>query len=205
MKYIIIGMHGSGKHEVADILENNGIRCGRLFTNLDNSAAFNVYNGANYEQYSSKDINDIFENNAYIFMQEFPFGDQSINPVLSACKYYEGLSLYEFENNDVFIMSPDQLFAISPTSIKDNITFIWMDNPKKERLNRYHAERRSYNFYSREEVELKDANSFVKFLYGFENSNVLYFTSEEPGRVAAIIYSLIQYPDLLPVYTEAFN
>lgn len=203
MKYIIIGMHGSGKQEVADILENNGVRCGRLFTNLDSSAASNVYNGSNYEQYSVKDINDVFENNAYIFMQEFPFGNQMLQ--VSAYKYYEGLSLYEFENNDVFVMSPDQLFAISPTSVKEEITFVWLDNPKKERLNRYHSERRTYNFYNREEIELKDSNSFVKFLYGFDKSRVLYFTSEDPGRVAAIIYSLIQHPDLLPVYTEAFN
>lgn len=203
MKYIIIGMHGSGKQEVADILENNGIRCGRLFTNLDNVAASNVYNGSNYEQYSIKDVNEVFENNAYIFMQEFPFGNQML--MVSATKYYEGLSLYEFENNNVFVMSPDQLFAISPTSIKEEITFVWLDNPKKERLNRYHSERRTYNFYNREEIELKDSNSFVKFLYGFDKSRVLYFTSEDPGRIAAIIYSLIQHPDLLPVYTEAFN
>ena len=51
----------------------------------------------------------------------------------------KGLSSYEFENNDVFIMSPDQLFAISPTSVKDSITFIWMDNTKKERLSKYHS------------------------------------------------------------------
>ena len=127
-------MHCSGKQEVADILENNGVRCGRLFTNLDNPTASTIYNGSNYEQYSTKDINDIFENNAYIFMQEFPFGDSLMT---SACKYYEGLSLYEFENNDVFVMSPDQLFSISPASVKDDITFIWMDNPKKSRLNRY--------------------------------------------------------------------
>ena len=203
MKYIIIGMHGSGKQEVADILENNGIKCGRLFTNLDNLTAPTIYNGANYEQYSTKDINDVFENNAYIFMQEFPFGDSL--PLISASKYYEGLSLYEFENNDVFVMSPDQLFAISPASIKDDITFVWMDNTKKERLNKYHAERRTYNFYNRENIEMKDSNSFVKFLYGFDRSNVLYFTSEEPGRVAAIIYSAITHPDLLPIYVEAFN
>ena len=196
-------MHGSGKQEVADILENNGIRCGRLFTNLDNASASTVYNGSNYEQYTSKDINDVFENNAYIFMQEFPFGDK-LN-AYSSGTYYEGLSLYEFENNDVFVMSPDQLFAISPTSVKEDITFVWMDNTKKERLNRYHAERRSYNFYNREEIELKDANSFVKFLYGFDNSNVLYFTSEEPNRVAAVIYSLIKHPDLVPIFIEAFN
>lgn len=204
MKYIIIGMHGSGKQEVADILENNNIRCGRLFTNLDNPSTSSVYNGSNYEQYTTKDINEIFENNAYIFLQEFPFGDNPY-PVSSVCKTYEGLSLYEFENNDVFVMSPDQLFVISPTSIKDDITFIWMDNTKKDRLNRYYAEKRTYSFYNREKIESKDSNSFVKFLYGFERSKVLYFTSEDPARVAAIIYSVIKHPELLPIYTEAFN
>lgn len=204
MKYIIIGMHGSGKQEVADILENHEIRCGRLFTNLDNLSAPSIYNGSNYEQYTNKDINTIFENNAYIFMQEFPLGDQ-LTSVSSICKCYEGLSLYEFENNDVFVMSPDQLFAISPTSIKDDITFIWMDNTKKERLNRYYAEKRTYSFYGREEIESKDSVSFVKFLYGFDRSRVLYFTAEDPARVAAIIYSVIKHPELLPIYTEAFN
>ena len=202
MKYIIIGMHGSGKQEVADILDNNGVRCGKLFTNMDNPTASNIYNGSNYEQYTIKDINEIFENNAYIFLQEFPFGDEL---VINACKYYEGLSLYEFENNDVFVMSPDQLFAISPASIKDDITFIWMDNPKRNRLSRYHYEKRTYNFYNREEIEMKDSSSFVKFLYGFDKSNVLYFTNEEPSRVAAIVYSAIQHPELLPMYVQAFN
>jgi hypothetical protein len=203
MKYIIIGMHGSGKQEVADILENNGIRCGRLFTNLDNPTASNIYNGSNYEQYSTKDINEIFENNAYIFLQEFPFNDALTS--VNANKYYEGLSLYEFENNDVFVMSPDQLFAISPAAVKDDITFIWMDNPKKNRLNRYYSERRTYNFYNREDVELKNSSSFVKFLYNFDRSNVIYFTNEEPSRIAAVIYSAIQHPDLLPMYINAFN
>ena len=202
MKYIIIGMHSSGKQEVADILENHGIKCGRLFTNVDNPSASNVYNGSNYEQYSSKDINEVFENNAYIFMHEFPWGNE-LN--LSSLKYYEGLSLYEFENNDVFVMSPDQIFSISTTSIKDDVCFIWMDNTKKERLNRYYAERRSYSFSNREEIESKDSNSFVKFLYGFEKGRVLYFTNEDPMRVAAVVYSLITHPDLLDIYTETYN
>ena len=202
MKYIIIGMHGSGKQEVADILENNGVRCGRLFTNLDNTTAPTIYNGSNYEQYSNKDINDIFENNAYIFLQEFPFGDVL---KVAAYKYYEGLSLYEFENNDVFVMSPDQLFSVSPASIKDEVTFIWLDNPKKSRINRFYSEKRTYNFNSREEIEHKDSSSFVKVLYGFENSNVLYFTNEDPARIAAIIYSVITHPDLLEMYKQAFN
>jgi hypothetical protein len=202
MKYIIIGMHGSGKQEVADILENNGIRCGRLFTNLDNPTASNIYNGSNYEQYSTKDINEIFENNAYVFLQEFPFGND-IN--VKACKYYEGLSTYEFENNDVFVMSPDQLFSISPAPIKDKVTFIWLDNHKRNRLSRYYFEKRIYNFNNREEIESRDSSSFVKMLYGFDNSSVLYFTNEEPCRVAAIIYSVIKHPELLPMYKQAFN
>lgn len=201
MKYIIIGMHSSGKQEVADILENHGVRCGRLFSNIDNPTP-NVYNSSNYELYTVKDINSIFENNAYIFMQEFPFGN---NIGTTSWKYYEGLSLYEFENNDVFVMSPDQLFSISPTSVKDDVCFVWMDNTKKERLNRYYAEKRVYSFADRDEIEMKDSSSFVKFLYGFDKSRVLYFTNEDPARVAAIIYSAIKYPDLLSVYTESFN
>ena len=195
-------MHCSGKQEVVDILENNNIRCGRLFTNYDNTTSPNVYNGANYELYSDKDINGVFENNAYIFMHEYPFTNDL---TASSLKYYEGLSQYEFDNNDVFVISPDQLFSISPSAIKDNIVFIWLDNTKKERLNRYYTEKRTYSFSSREEIETKDSNSFVKMLYGFEKSNVLYFTNEDPARVAAIIYSLIKYPDLLPIYTESFN
>lgn len=201
MKYIIIGMHSSGKHEVADILRNNGIKCGKLFTNLDINDLHDIYGKSNYEYYSTKDVNDIFENNAYVFMHEFPF----THDMLTVDNYYEGLSLYEFENNDVFVMSPDQLFAISQSALKGDITFIWMDNPKKERLNRYHSDRCSYNFYDRESIELRDASSFVKFLYSFDNSNVMYFTSEEPTRVAAILYAVIKHPDLLPIYTDAFN
>lgn len=199
MKYILTGLHCSGKQEVIDILENNGIKCGKLFTNLENTTS--IYNGLNYEQYTSKDINDIFENNAYIFMQEYP--DNKISTVYE--KYYEGLSLYEFENNDVFILSPDQLFSINPTTIKDDITFVWLDNIKDDRLNRYYSEKRPYSFYDRENIERKDINSFVKLIYGFNNSNVMYFTNEEPVRIAAIIYSMIKYPDLTQMFIESFN
>jgi hypothetical protein len=202
MKYFIIGLHSSGKQEVADILENLGINCGRLFTNLDESYRTNIYNGSNYELYTFQDINSVFENNAYIFMQEFPLGD-NIN--VCAYKFYEGLSTYEFETNDVFVISPDQIFSINPTSIKDDVCFIWMDNTKANRINRYYAERRSYSFANRDDIEKKDSSSFVKLLYSFDRSRVLYFTDEDPNRVAAVIYSLIKHPDLMDVYTESFN
>ena len=201
MKYIIIGMHCSGKQEVADILENYGVKCGRQFSNIENPTP-NIYNSSNYELYTIKDVNSIFENNAYVFLQEFPFGG-TIG--VNSWKYYEGLSLYEFENNDVFVMSPDQLFSVSPAVVKDDVCFIWMDNTKKERLNRYYSEKRCYSFADRDEIEMKDSSSFVKFLYGFDKSRVLYFNNEDPNRVAAIIYSLIHHPDLINIYTESFN
>lgn len=202
MKYIIIGMHSSGKQEVADILEQMGISCGRLFTNMDCPSS-KIYNGLNYELYTTRDVLEIFENNAYIFIQEFPEIESLY--VSNNNTWYEGLTKYEFDNNDVFILSPDQLMSISPTSIKEDICFVWMDNPKQSRLNRYYSEKRSYSFSARENIEKSDASSFVSLLYDFNKSKVLYFTNEEPCRIAAIIYSLIKHPDLLPVYTESFN
>ena len=202
MKYIIIGMHSSGKQEVVDYLEKLGISCGRLFSNIDMPSS-KIYNGLNYELYTTKDVIEIFENNAYIFIQEFPETESLY--ASNSNTWYEGLSKYEFENNEVFIISPDQFFSISPTSIKDDICFIWMDNTKQERLNRYYAEKRSYSFSARENIEKKDSSSFVQVLYDFNKSKVLYFTNEEPMRIAAVIYSLIKHPDLLPIYTESFN
>ena len=101
MKYIIIGMHCSGKQEVADILENNGVRCGRLFTNLDNPSTPNIYNGSNYEQYTTKDINEVFENNAYIFMQEFTFGEESNVSAYKYCRLFRR-NIYQYKRTGTY-------------------------------------------------------------------------------------------------------
>ena len=70
---------------------------------------------------------------------------------------------------------------------------------------RYRKERREYNFSNRENIEKRDVASFVKTMYSFNNSKLLYFVGEEPGRVAAIIYSLIKHPELMDIYTEYYN
>lgn len=202
MKYFIIGMHCSGKQEVADHLEKLGINCGRLFSNID-SPSPKIYNSLNYELFTMQDVIEVFENNAYIFIQEFP--EPELLSVSSSNKWHEGLTKYEFDNNDVFVLSPDQLFSISPTMIKEDVCFVWLDNTKQERLNRYYTEKRSYNFSTRESIEKKDESSFVQVLYDFNKSKVLYFTNEEPMRVAAVIYSVIKHPELLKLYTEAYN
>ena len=106
-------------------------------------------------------------------------------------KYYEGLTKYEFDNNDVFVISPDQFLNIPQNTINEQVCFIWMDNTKEDRLTRYKSEKRSYSFSARESIEKRDIDAFVKTLYNFNNSKVIYFTNEEPCRVATIVYTLI--------------
>lgn len=199
MKYFVIGLHSSGKQEVIDILNKLGIKCGKIFSDIDKPTE-EIYNSYNYELYTSKDVTDVFENNAYVFIQEL------INTVnTNSYKFFEGLSKYTFDNNNVFVLSPDQFLAIPHNVIDENVCFIWMDGTLNNRRNRYFNEKRSYDFSNRDLVEKADMSSFVKNLYNFNNSPVLYFTDEEPCRVAAIIYSLVKYPELLKVYEKNFN
>ena len=199
MKFFIVGFHCSGKQEVLDILNKYDIKCGKLFSNIDEPST-TIYNSYNYDLFSMKDVNEVFENNAYVFINEL---DSYSN--LNSYKYFEGLSKWEFDNNEVFAISPNQLLHISPNSIKENVCFIWLDNNRDDRMARYRNERREYNFSNRENIEKRDVASFVKTMYSFNNSKLLYFVGEEPGRVAAIVYSLIKHPELIDIYTEYYN
>ena len=58
MKYFIIGLHSTGKQEVVDHLEKMGIKCGRIFSNIEEPSE-DIYNSRNYELYSNEDINTI--------------------------------------------------------------------------------------------------------------------------------------------------
>lgn len=200
MKYFIVGLHSAGKQETVDHLIKMGVKCGKLFSNLEEPAT-DIYNSFNYEYYTNDDINEVFENNAYIFMQELPLFQLNFK----VGRYYEGLSKYTFDNNTVFILSPDQLLAIPPNTINEPICFIWMDSTKIRRMNRFHLEKRMYNYNDRDNYERRDINSFVKTLYSFNNSQVIYFTDEDPLRVATIIYNTIIHPDTLQMFVNNFN
>lgn len=190
MKYIIVGLHSSGKQEVIDTLQEEGISCGRLFTNAD-------LIDDRYDFFTDDDIRDIFENKAYIFIKELE--------TESMINCYEGLSFYEFDNNDVFAMSPDQVNAIPSQSLRDEVCFIWMDCSDTQRLNRYKEEKRSYNWSKQEEIEKRNINDFIKNIYNTQRSHLLYFVNEDPQRVAAIIYSLVKYPDLLTIFEKKYK
>lgn len=199
MKYFIVGLHSTGKQEVVDHLEKMGVKCGKIFSNIEEPSE-EVYNSYNYELYSNEDINDVFENNAYVFIQELP----SIPLNFKTGKYYEGLSKYTLDQNEVFILSPDQLLAISPNTLNEDICFVWLDSTKTRRASRYHNEKRMYNYQNRENVERRDLQSFVKTLCSYD-APMLYFIDEEPLRVATIIYTTITHPDTFDMFVKNFN
>jgi len=190
MKYIIVGLHSSGKQEAMDALNKEGIKCGHLFTNTDLA-------DDRYDFFTDNDIRDIFENKAYVFLKELE-ADSKI-------RCYEGLSLYEFDNNDVFSLSPDQFNAIPMTHLRDDVCFVWLDNNEANRKQRYNDERRSYNWMQQDQIEKRCIGDFIKNIYNFPKSHMLYFFNEDPQRVAAIIYALIKDPELLPLFEKKFN
>ena len=188
MKYIAVGMHSSGKQELFDLLTKQQIKCGKLFSNA-------TINDIRYDFFTDKDVLSIFENKAYMFIKEQDeFSRES----------YEGLSLYEYDNNDVFILSPSQFVAIPVQSFSEDVCIIWLDNSKNNRKQRYEEERRTYNFNDQEEIERRDIDDFIKTIYSTKNFHVLYFSNEDSGRVSSIIYALVKYPELIEKFEKTF-
>ena len=197
MKFILIGLHGSGKHEIAHTLQEMGVKYGKNFTSvdLDLSKAY-----GEFEYYENSTVNDVFENNAFIFLHEHQGKE-----IPSSYKYFEGLSKYTFDNNDVFVMSPNQFLSIPANNMPDDVVWVWLDNTKTNRSNRYKMEKRSYDFMDREDLEKQDIKEFVKALYNVQDLKLLYFTNEDPARVATIIYYIQMHPDLLNHFIKNFN
>lgn len=189
MKYIVIGLHGSGKQELYDMFKHAGLHCGRLFTNdtvFDNR----------YESYSNEEIADIFENKAYMFIKEC----DEMNP-----NSYEGLSLYEWDNNDVFVLSPDQMVSIPQQAFNDDVCIVWMDNNRAHRHERYDEERRSYDWSQREHVETRNIDDFIKMIYNNKWMSVIYFNNEDIERVYAVVTAVVRHSDLVSLFTKHFN
>lgn len=200
MKFFIIGLHSSGKQEILDILEKQGVNVGRLFSNIE-SANPQIYNSYNYELMTTADINEMFENKAYLFLQEL-----ESSATTKSYKYYEGLSQWTYDNNQVFALSPDQFIAIPQKSYRDEeLVIVWVDNDRHDRNNRFLLEKRPYNFREREEIENRDISVFGRSVYSIPNSHVIYFANEDPGRVACSVLTLIEHPEYLPIYEKYFD
>jgi len=187
-KYIIIGFNGSGKMAVANTLREMGVKVGQTFRSADTVG--NQYSLSTIV-YDVKELNNLFENQAYLFIKE------SVN---KANRYYEGISFYEYQTHDVFVMTPDQFNTVA--RFDDNVIFVWLDNNSAQRRNRHRAEKRKYDFNRQERIEQEYIQDFTDRI---NDNAILYFNNEHPDRVAAIVYSVIKHPDLLDIYLKAFN
>jgi hypothetical protein len=193
MKFIVTGLHSSGKLEVARILSSNGVKVGKLFTNLDSDPK---YSPELYDRLPTDEINRIFENAAYIYFSEM---NNSIT------NNYECLSSSEFDNCDVFVLSPNQLNNIPMKRLPDSVCFVWMDCNSSNRSDRYRAEKRQYNFKEREDLERTDLSDFVDKLYNFPDSRIIYFQNEDPQRVAAVVEIMVKFPETVDIVSKSFR
>lgn len=186
-KYFVVGFHCTGKKEILDDLESLGVKVGRLFTN--NTSLTNIYQ-QNMLLYNSQDIDTLFENQAYIFLQK---------RMINHTSYYEGLSLYEYDNNDVFMLTPNQFNNIP--IIPNDVVVLWLDNNVSNRKSRFLTEKRDYDFLTEENYENGD---IMEFIDKINENNPMYFNNEDPLRVSAVIYSLVKNPQLYSVYKKRY-
>jgi hypothetical protein len=78
-----------------------------------------------------------------------------------------------------------------------------LDNTEVNRYSRYSEENRQYSFNEREIYEKQDISAFIKAIYN--GDKLIYFTNEDPSRIATILYTIIKYPELLDLYVKNFN
>jgi hypothetical protein len=199
MKIFIVGKHSSGKLAALQCCEALGVKVGREFSNLPEPNP-HIYMDPKYNRYTVDDIDRIFELGAYICI-----GGIDESHVLDSYTYYRGISQYDYDDSDVMVLSPGQLENLNRKLIQDRVLFVWMDNTLSTRIRRHAEEGRLYSFAEEEEIESRPGADFVKLLYSFPNSDVLYFTNEDPARVGTIISAIVKYPDLLKSFIDNFN
>jgi hypothetical protein len=193
MKYIITGLHASGKREVIqDLKKTSSLRIGRTFNNISQ----NIEGLYNMDQiyYTNSEINSIFENRSYIFIKEIT--DYNI-------PFYTGLTKQEFDICDVFVLTPEQFIAIP--SFPEEVCIIWLDNTTLQRKQRYNAQKMVYDFKVRENIEKEDSEEYINKLYKSPNAHLIYFENEEPTRVSAIIQAIAKHEDLLQLFESHYN
>lgn len=173
---------------VANALRDMDIKVGQTFRSIDTVG--NQYS-LSTTVYDVKEINNLFESQAYLFIKE------SVN---KANRYYEGISFYEYQNHDVFVMTPDQFNTVA--RFDDNVIFVWLDNNSTQRRQRHRMEKRKYDFTRQERIEQEYIQDFTDRIC---DNAILYFNNEDPNRVATIIYSVIKHPDLLDTYLKTFK
>ena len=199
MKFFIVGKHASSKHEALNIIEELGGKVAREFSNLPTTTE-NVYIDSKYLRYEQEDIDAIFNNRTFLTM-----GPVEECGLLDGYKYYRGIDFYHYDKADALVLSPRQLTNINKHVLNQPTVFVWMDNNRDNRIHKHVADKRTYDFVEVERLESSYDADFVKTIYNFPNSNLIYFNNECPERVACIVYTLIKHPELLDIFIKHFN
>lgn len=192
MKIIITGLHCSGKQEVLNLLQEDGFKCGQMFSNMKE----NELNNNQYKYYNDNTIGEVFDNNAYIYIKQLK-NRNDLNV------YYEGISSYDWDENDIFSLNSDVVANLN--SVKDEIIYVWIDNTWTQRYEKWKDEGRKYNFDILEREEQENQQDFYDRLYNGKNTKVVYFSNEEPSRIKTIIKMLLKYPEMVDEIVENFN
>lgn len=193
MKYIITGLHSSGKREVIqDLKKTSSLRIGRTFNNISQPIE-GLYN-IDQIYYTNNEINSIFENGSYVFIKEVT--DYNV-------PFYTGLTKQEFDICDVFVLTPDQFIAVP--SFPEEVCILWMDNNTSQRKQRYNSQKMMYDFKTREDIEKEDSEEYINKLYRSLDTHLIYFENEDPSRVSAIVQALAKHEDLLPIFEAHYN
>lgn len=199
MKIFIVGKQCSGKFEIANILEELGLRVGHEFTNFP-GADKNLYIDPKHELLTQHDITTMFECGGYLFITGLDqFG------IESSFVYHRGISFHTLDNSDVIILSPTQACNLNRRIVQSlDILWVWVDDTYDHRIRRYRDEERSYKFQDVEMIENGSTIGMVQEICKPGNKTI-YFSNEVPDRVAATVYALHEHPDLLPLFLKAFN
>ena len=191
MKYLIIGRQGCGLPEIIRELEELGLSVGHIFRSIQELQP-QTYT-LSHIVYDYSDIEKIEESGSYIFMQE----------CFQKEKFLEGLSFYEYDNNDVIYMGIDHVVKIpQKTWDKMDVTIIWLDNTSDYRYNHLAESGCTHNIEIQEDNESFHIQGFIERVYDKKH---IYFFNEDPDRVTAIIYGLVKHPDLLDIFVKKFN
>lgn len=184
MKVWIVGAQGTCKKEIADLLTEEKFKVGHLFTNIAQDVP--IYHKELYKYYNSEDIKGIFENNAYVFINNMSEGQDNI---------YDGLDFSEYDSNNVFVLGVDQFLSVNTKYINKDDLIVWVDGDQVWRSNNISEE---YDVTTRERIERSQYVGFYNLINTLKTSlkNVLYFLNEDPVRVKTIIKIIVNNPKL---------
>lgn len=165
-------MHSSQKHLFAQYLENalEYLKCGRLTSTLPYYKKVPTY-----RYYSSKETEQIYENQEFVFLHDG-----------------FGLMRSTFEDYNLFVLSVEDLLMLPNRYYnRYDVLLVWIDTTPQQRA--ANAADKPWEF---EEKERSQQNLSQQFVQVFKGKNVLYFRDETFIEMYACIIRYLEEDDL---------